>query len=98
MAAWPKGVDKVALIDRRYVHDQPRKRVIELLGRAGIKVQDVIAPEGHDNYLQALAGYEAIVNTQPYSAGLTAVEAHHLGVKLLSGGEAGRLFCSRHHL
>lgn len=97
LAAWPEGVDRVRLIDRRYAHERPRARVMDLLARAGIAVEAVIVPEGHVGYLRALAGCEAIVNTQPYSAGLTAVEAHRLGVRLLSG-PAGRLFCSRHHL
>jgi len=98
IASWPRGVEKVILIDRRYVHDQTRSRVTDLLGRAGIGIEGVVVPEGHGDYLRALAGCEAIVNTQPYSAGLTAVEAHWLGVRLLTGGEAGALFCSRHHL
>ncbi|HWH22712.1 MAG TPA: hypothetical protein VNT25_05400 [Allosphingosinicella sp.] len=98
IAAWPSGVDTVRLIDRRYKHEKPLARITALLAAAGIKVEEVIVPQGHDSYLRALGSCEAIVNTQPYAAGLTAVEAHHLGVRLLSGGEAGALFCSRHHL
>jgi predicted O-linked N-acetylglucosamine transferase (SPINDLY family) len=97
-AYWPSGVDVVTLIDRRYIHDRVRDRVTELLGRHGIRVDRVVTPSGHDAYLRAVAGHEAIVNTQPYSAGLTAVEALAMGVKLLAGGEAGKLFCARHHL
>lgn len=98
LAAWPDGVGKVSLIDRRYVHARTLDRVTALLEGAGIRIERVIVSQGHADYLRALAGNEAIVNTQPYAAGLTAVEAHHLGVRLLSAGSAGALFCSRHHL
>jgi protein O-GlcNAc transferase len=98
IAAWPSGVERVTLIDRRYARPRTLNRVRELLARAGIKVEQVIAPRGQDAYLRALAGCEAIINTQPYSAGLTAIEAYALGVRFLSGPAAGPLFCSRHHL
>jgi tetratricopeptide (TPR) repeat protein len=97
-ASWPSGVDQVILIDRRYMHARVRERVTELLGRNGIKVERVVTPGSHEAYLRAVGGCEAIVNTQPYAAGLTAVEALALGVKLLSGAGAGKLFCGRHHL
>jgi tetratricopeptide (TPR) repeat protein len=97
IAAWPQGVERVSLIDRRYVHERPLTRVTELLARAGITVTRTIVPEGQVAYLQALAAHEAIVNTQPYAAGLTAAEAHALGIRVLASG-AGRLFSARHHL
>jgi tetratricopeptide (TPR) repeat protein len=97
-ACWPSGIESVILIDRRYFHERVRERVTELLGRNGIKVERVVTPGSHEAYLRAVGGCEAIVNTQPYAAGLTAVEALALGVKLLSGGTAGNLFCGRHHL
>lgn len=97
VAAWPAGVARVTLIDRRYAHVRTRERVTEVLARGGIAVDEVIVPHGQEAYLRALAGHEAIVNTQPYAAGLTAVEAHALGLRVL-GDRAGRLFASRHHL
>lgn len=98
LAAWPDGLERVALIDRRYAHARPRERVTELLARHRIAVERVVVPPSHEAYLRALAGCEAIVNTQPYAAGLTAVEALALDVRLLAGGASGRLFCGRHHL
>jgi predicted O-linked N-acetylglucosamine transferase (SPINDLY family) len=97
-AAWPSGLTRVSLIDRRYAHARVRDRVSELLGRHGIAVARIVAPGGHEAYCRAVAGCEAIVNTQPYAAGLTVVEALAMGVKLLAGGEPGGLFCARHHL
>lgn len=98
LAAWPAGVERVTLIDRRYAHARTVERVTELLARAGVSVAAVIVPQGQAAYLEALAGVEAIVNTAPYAAGLTAVEAAALGVRLLAAPTAGPLFCSRHHL
>ena len=97
IAAWPQGVERGTLIERRYGHERPLTRVTELLARAGISVAQTIVPEGQATYLKALAAHEAIVNTQPYAAGLTAVEAHALGIRVLTNG-AGRLFSARHHL
>lgn len=98
LACWPEGVTRVTLIDRRYAHERVRDRLTELLARNGITIERFVTPPSHDAYLRAVAGHEAIVNTQPYAAGLTAVEALAMGVKVISGGEAGALFCSRHHL
>lgn len=97
-AYWPSGVDRVTLIDRRYFHARVRDRVTELLARHRIAVDHIVTPGSHDAYLRAVGGCEAIVSTQPYAAGLTAVEALALGVKLLSAGVPSGLFCARHHL
>jgi predicted O-linked N-acetylglucosamine transferase (SPINDLY family) len=97
LAAWPDGVEEVTLIDRRYAHDRTRARVTNLLAQAGIGVEAVITPSGHEDYVAALARHAAIINTQPYAAGLTAIEAHLLGLRVL-GKEVGKLFASRHHL
>lgn len=99
LAAWPNGVERVTLIDRRYAHDRVRARVTELLAQNGVKVDRIVVPQNHHAYLKALAGCEAIVNTAPYAAGLTAVEAINLGVKLLTGkAPPGGIFAWRHHL
>lgn len=98
LAAWPAGVDRVTLIDRRYAHARVRDRVIELLARNGVKVERTIVPPDHQAYLAALGACEAIVNTAPYAAGLTAVEALGLGVKLLASEAPGGIFAWRHHL
>lgn len=93
---WPAGVDRITLLDRRYRHERTLARVSALLAAAGIAVDAVIVPEGHAAYLQALGGFAAMVDTRPYGAGLTAVEAMALGVMVLSPGPAGRLFSERH--
>ncbi|WP_448663702.1 tetratricopeptide repeat protein [Sphingomonas sp. CJ20] len=98
MLAWPEGVDRVALIDRRYAHARTRERVEALLAGRGVAVERVEAPVGHHAYLRELARCEAIVNTQPYAAGLTAVEAMAMGVRVLAGPTLSPVFAARHQL
>jgi predicted O-linked N-acetylglucosamine transferase (SPINDLY family) len=86
----------VTLLDRRYRHPATRARVKALLAAAGVAVDAVIAPEGHGAYLDALSRFAVMVDTRPYGAGLTAVEAMALGLDVLSPGPAGRLFSERH--
>jgi len=97
VAAWPEGVDRVTLIDRRYAHEETRLRVEELLRSRGIRVEDVIVPGDHKEYLEAIGSLESVVNTAPYALGLTAVEALSLDVRVLYGKSASDLFSSRHH-
>ncbi|MDB5685547.1 MAG: hypothetical protein JWR77_136 [Rhizorhabdus sp.] len=97
-AAWPAEITQVTLIDRRYAHARTCDRVTALLREAGVRQIDIIVPQGHAEYLQALAGMKAIVNTVPYSGGLTTIEAMALGVEIVTLPGDGRLFCERHHL
>lgn len=97
-AVWPADITDITLIDRRYAHARTRDRVTALLEAAGVRKIDIIVPQGHAEYLQALAGMKAIVNTAPYSGGLTTIEAMALGVGILTLPGEGRLFCERHHL
>lgn len=96
--AWPRGVERVTLIDRRYAHERVRERVTELLARGGVTVEQIIVPGDYKSYLEAVSRCEAIVNTAPYAAGLTAVEALQLGVRVLTGPSLGGIFAWRHHL
>ncbi len=98
VAGWPAGVDRVTLIDRRYAHARTLDRVRALLARMGVTVEAVVTPEGHDAYLTAVARHAAIVNTAPYAAGLTAVEAYRMGVKVIGPLSGGPLFAQRHLL
>lgn len=98
MANWPSDLIEVRLIDRRYAYARTRDRVVALLHEAGVRKVDVIVPTAHLDYLEALASTKAIVNTAPYSGGLTAVEATALGVDIMLLPVEGKLFCERHHL
>lgn len=96
--AWPRHLDHIVLIDRRYAHARTRERVTSLLSEVGVDKVDIVVPNGHVEYLQALARMKAIVNTRPYSGGLTLVEAMALGVEVIELPGEGGLFCERHHL
>ena len=97
-AVWPAEVRSVTLIDRRYAYPAALERVRALLDRFGVGIAAVITPQGHDAYLEAVARHAAIVNTAPYAAGLTAVEAYWLGVKVIGPPSGGPLFAQRHLL
>jgi len=95
---WPQGVTEVTLIDRRYVHAPVLDRVRGVLERMGVRVGAVVTPADHDDYLRAVARHAAIVNTAPYAAGLTAVEAYRMGVRVIGPLSGGPLFAQRHLL
>lgn len=78
-------------IDRRYAAVSTRARIEKCL--PGIKVEFVV-PKSHYDYLSEIGKVSAILDTFPYTSGLTAVEAMALGVTVLSN--PGVLFCERH--
>ncbi|KQN73015.1 tetratricopeptide repeat protein [Sphingomonas sp. Leaf62] len=95
---WPEDVREVTLIDRRYAYGATLERVRRVLEPIGVSIAAVVTPDGHDAYLAAVARHRAIVNTAPYAAGLTAVEAYHLGVRVIGPPSGGPLFAQRHVL
>lgn len=78
-------------IDRRFAYKKAQKRIINFLGREC----EFIAPGDHAHYLEILSQQEVIIDTVPYSCGLTAVEACSLGVRINISRD-GYLFSSRH--
>lgn len=86
-------------IDRRYRHAQLRSRIAtalqmdDLTNPARIKL-DFIVPGSHRDYLQEVGKLTAVLDTFPYTGGLTTVEALALGVPCIT--KAGKLFCERH--
>lgn len=86
-------------IDKRYRHPQLLERIRAALQPAmatlGDQVQlKFILPDSHQAYLSAVADLSEMVDTHPYTGGLTTMEALSLGVRCSS--EAGTLFCERH--
>jgi predicted O-linked N-acetylglucosamine transferase (SPINDLY family) len=77
-------------IERRYKLDKARRRINSFCGPN----VDFIAPDSHFDYLAHLGRQKTIVDTRPYSCGLTAMEALYLGVPIDIGD--GSLFSSRH--
>jgi protein O-GlcNAc transferase len=83
---------------KRFVHhqfrfDRTRDKVLQALGSAGV---EFICPASHREALEILGRHEWMIDTFPYSSGLTAREAAAMGMKVKVF--AGELFCERHSL
>jgi hypothetical protein len=80
-------------IDQRYRHDGLRDRIRCALLDAKL---EFLMPDGHKAYLSAIGSLDAILDTWPYSGGLTTVEALFLGVPVYI--RDGAIFCERHSI
>jgi predicted O-linked N-acetylglucosamine transferase (SPINDLY family) len=80
-------------VHHQFRYERARQKVIRALGSAGV---EFICPSSHTEALQVLGRYEWMVDTFPYSSGLTAREAVAMGMKVKSF--SGELFCERHSL
>lgn len=87
---------RLRFIGNRYRHplvqDRLRKQ-IDPRGDTPLSIE-FLAPQGHENYLKAVAELDWVVDTWPYTGGLTILEALAVGVPCRT--RAGRLFCQRH--
>lgn len=85
-----KGVE-VVFIHSQYRHKVIQDRICSVLGRRA----KFVIPNTHLEALQAVNSHQVMIDTFPYSSGLTAREAMALGtqIKVLQVGE---LFCERH--
>jgi protein O-GlcNAc transferase len=95
-------------IDKRYTSDALKARILQTLkpalqhGGAGLKLE-FVAPTSHVEYLGAVAQLSEVVDTFPYTGGLTTMEALALGVhcgsllgQMGQSAQPGHLFCERH--
>jgi predicted O-linked N-acetylglucosamine transferase (SPINDLY family) len=78
-------------IDQRYEQKSIRDRIQAAL--PGLPI-DFVTPANHLGYLKAVAHLDVILDTWPYSGGLTTIEALAMGVPSLT--RSGQLFCERH--
>lgn len=85
---------KVCFIDRRYATAYARARVLKHLSGLEARVRFVV-PKSHEEYLLALGSLGAMLDTAPYTSGLTALESLWVGTPLLTEPN-GKLFCERH--
>lgn len=97
--AEPRLPLQLRFIDRRYDNPQLQARIRAALAPAqaalGEQLQlEFIVPGSHQEYLAAVSELSEMVDTWPYTGGLTTMEALSLGVPCSS--EAGTLFCERH--
>ena len=83
---------KKCFIHHKYRHQVVRDRIESIINKNDLSY---ICPETHLEALSALNRYECLIDTFPYSSGLTAREAKALGLKI-QVIQVGTLFCERH--
>jgi predicted O-linked N-acetylglucosamine transferase (SPINDLY family) len=93
------GIVCLRFIDRRYRHARLRSRITSALEASQAYKQkrlqlEFIVPQSHRDYLEQVAKLTAVIDTFPYSGGLTTIEALALGVPCFT--RAGSLFSERH--
>lgn len=92
---------ELRFIDRRYRHEPLKTRIRQALqpsqNALGEQLRiEFIVPDGHAAYLGAVGRLTQMLDTSPYSGGLTTMEALSLGVPCTDLSEPGPLFCERH--
>lgn len=80
----------ISFIDRRYGFVKTRKKIEHAVARKS----DFIATASHKDYLSAVAAFSIVMDTYPYSGGLTAIEALEMGCKIEIRN--GSIFSRRH--
>jgi protein O-GlcNAc transferase len=88
LAAMP---GKKCFIHRQYRHARVRQRIESVIDAGQV---DYVYPATHQEALEALNQHKRMIDTFPYSGGLTAREARALGVQVQT--RVGELFCERH--
>jgi protein O-GlcNAc transferase len=78
-------------IHNQYRYPQVQERIRKVLG----KDAEFVIPASHQEALQAVNGHATMIDTFPYSGGLTAREALAMGTKV-QVLHVGELFCERH--
>ena len=78
-------------IDSRYQSKKLQQRIKNFFKKHSIFF---ITPSGHRSYLDEVSKLHAVIDTYPYSGGLTTVEAMMLGVPTFTW--KGKLFSERH--
>lgn len=83
-------------IGSRYRHPQVQQRIRTQLQPAAESMLQLefLSPAGHPNYLRAVAELDWVIDSWPYTGGVTILEALALGVPCRT--RQGRLFCQRH--
>jgi protein O-GlcNAc transferase len=85
---------KKVFLHRQFQYPLARQKIIQSLDEREI---EFITPASHAEALQRLNQFSVMIDTYPYSGGLTAREAKQLGLKIMVL-KSGLLFCQRHSL
>ena len=88
-------VGPICFVHQQFQYARTRAKVEEALEGSKARAQ-FICPESHRQALEILGSFHTMIDTFPYSSGLTAREAQAMGlqVKVFTG----ELFCERHSL
>jgi len=86
---------KKVLIHKQYRFARTRTRIEEALGANAV---EFVCPQSHAEALMALNQHATMIDTFPYSSGLTAYEAQALDTQIVCAPQAkqGVLFAERH--
>lgn len=93
----PDGIE-VTFIDQRYAYKPARARIINGLGKKNSGKVKFSMPAGHPAFLSAMNEVDLVIDTFPYSGGLTTCEAVYLNIPIHVFHYDRRLFCERHVL
>lgn len=91
LMALSKLSSKKVFLHQNFRFPRTRKRIEQALGSHEL---EFITPGSHEEALRALSEFGTMVDTFPYSSGLTAREALALGLTIKT--RPGVLFCERH--
>jgi len=85
----------ICFVHQQFQYQRTRTKVEEALDGSRARAE-FVCPSSHRHALEILGGFQTMVDTFPYSSGLTAREAQAMGlqVKVFTG----ELFCERHSL
>ncbi len=83
---------KKCFIHRQYQYPSVRQRIEQFLNPLDV---EYICPQSHQEALKAVNRFAIILDTFPYSSGLTAREVLSMGSKI-QVLKVGELFCERH--
>ena len=78
-------------VHQQFKYPQARVQVLKYLDAAQV---EFVTPANHRDALQVLGQHRVMLDTFPYSSGLTAQEARAMGVQVQA--RVGTLFCERH--
>ena len=82
---------KKVFIHRQYRYPQVQERIAAALEG----MVEFVIPKTHEEALQEVNRHATMIDTYPYSSGLTAREALSMGTSI-SVLKVGKLFCERH--
>ena len=82
---------KKCFVHRQYKYARVRERIETVLDPASV---EYVYPRSHQEALEVINQHKVMIDTFPYSGGLTAREARALGVAVKT--RVGELFCERH--